>query len=57
MSALVQTVGPDRPLTEAARLMCHNHIHRLLVLDAQGRPTGVVTALDIVAALINAVEE
>lgn len=57
MSVLVQTVATEQPLTEAARLMCQNHIHRLVVLDDQGRPVGVLTALDVVAALINAVEE
>ena len=57
MSALVQTVNSERPLTEAARLMCQNHIHRLIALDDKGRPAGVLTSLDIVAALINAIEE
>lgn len=57
MSALVQTVRADQPLTAAARLMCQNHIHRLVALDDQGRAIGVLTALDIVAALINAIEE
>ena len=57
MSALVQSVASGQPLTEAARRMCQNHIHRLVVLDDQGRPTGVLTALDIVAELLNAVEE
>lgn|SRR5487761_152232 len=57
MSALVQTVRSDQSLTAAARLMCQNHIHRLVALDDQGRPAGVITSLDIVAALINAIEE
>lgn len=57
MSALVQSVANEQPLTGAARRMCQNHIHRLVVLDDQGRPSGVLTALDIVAALLSAVEE
>jgi predicted transcriptional regulator len=57
MSRLVQSIAVDRPLTEAARLMCQNHIHRLVVLDSEGRPVGMITALDIVSALINALEE
>ena len=57
MSALVQTVQTNQSLTDAARLMCQNHIHRLVALDEQGRPVGVITSLDIVAALINAIEE
>src|SRR5487761_1825334 len=32
MSALLQTVQIDRSLTAAARLMCENHIHRLVAL-------------------------
>jgi predicted transcriptional regulator len=57
MSALVQPVEASQPLTQAARLMCQNHIHRLVVLDREGQPTGMLTSLDIVAAVINAVEE
>ena len=57
MSALVQTVNTDQSVTHAARLMCQNHIHRLVALDDQGRPVGVITSLDLVAALINALEE
>ena len=57
VSALVQTVRAEQPLTTAARLMCQNHIHRLVALDDRGRPIGMLTALDIVAALINAIEE
>ena len=57
MSALVQTVRADQMLTDAARMMCQYHIHRLVALDDRGRPVGVLTALDIVAALIKAVEE
>lgn len=57
MSALAQTVRADQMLTEAARMMCQNHVHRLVILDAQRRPTGVLTALDIVAAVIGAIEE
>jgi CBS-domain-containing membrane protein len=57
MSALVQTVEAHQPLTEAARLMCQNHIHRIVVLDGEGHPAGMLTSLDIVAAVINAVEE
>lgn len=57
MSALLQTVGADQSLTGAARMMCDSHIHRLVVLDDKGHPTGMLTSLDIVAALINVTEE
>jgi CBS domain-containing protein len=31
--------------------MLDAHIHRVFILDAQGRPAGVVTATDILAAV------
>jgi len=37
--------------------MCDLHVHRLLVLDETGRLLGVVSSLDIAAAVINAIEE
>jgi CBS-domain-containing membrane protein len=37
--------------------MCDEHIHRLPVLDGSGRITGVITSLDIVAAMANAADE
>jgi CBS domain-containing membrane protein len=57
MSRGVQPIEGDAPLLSAARMMCAEHIHRLPVVDAQGRPTGVITSLDIVAALVGAIEE
>ncbi|MCE9553988.1 MAG: CBS domain-containing protein [Planctomycetes bacterium] len=57
MSPAVQTVRPTATLMEAARVMCTAHIHRLVVLDGQGRPVGIVSSLDLVAALVKAVEE
>lgn len=57
MSPLVQTVSPKATLLQAARVMCGEHIHRLLVLDDEGRPVGIVSALDLVAAMVAAVEE
>lgn len=57
MSPAVHSVNVNRPLMEAARLMCQHHVHRLMVLDGEGRPAGVLTSLDLVAALIAAIEE
>ena len=57
MTSNVYSIGASQPLMSAARLMCTNHIHRLPVLDDQRRPVGMVTALDIVAALVHAIEE
>jgi CBS domain-containing protein len=57
MSPTLQTVSTTDSLVDAARLMCRRHIHRLVVLDDQARPIGVVTSLDIVAAFVGAIEE
>lgn len=57
MGTAVQTVSAEATLLKAAQIMCAEHVHRLPVVDASGRPSGVITSLDIVAALFNAVEE
>lgn len=57
MSPAIQTIDARATLLEAARRMCAQHVHRLPVLDVQGRPLGMVTSLDLVAAIVNAVEE
>ncbi|MBX7168396.1 MAG: CBS domain-containing protein [Pirellulales bacterium] len=57
MSPAVQTIAPEASLLQAAREMCATHVHRLPVLDAGGRPLGMITSLDIVAALVNATDE
>ena len=57
MSPSVESVPETSPLLSAARTMCLCHVHRLPVLDDAFRPIGMVTALDIVAALVNAVDE
>jgi CBS domain-containing protein len=45
------TVQPDRPLTEAARLLHERKVHRLFVVDGQGTLLGVLTRGDVVRAL------
>jgi CBS-domain-containing membrane protein len=57
MTPVVQSIRAEASLLDAARLMCRGHIHRVPVLDRQSRPVGMITALDIVAALVNAIEE
>lgn len=57
MTPEVRSIAADETLLAAARLMCQEHIHRLPVLDAQSRVVGMLTSLDIVAALVQAVEE
>ncbi|MEK6236133.1 MAG: CBS domain-containing protein, partial [Planctomycetales bacterium] len=57
MSPAVQTVRMDVSVMQAARDMCAEHIHRLIVLDETGRVAGVATTLDFMAAVLNAVDE
>jgi CBS-domain-containing membrane protein len=57
MSPAVQAIRADATLIAAAREMCGAHLHRLIVLDEHARVAGVLTTLDVVAALVNAVEE
>lgn len=57
MSSDVRCVTANQSLLSAARLMQAEHIHRLPVLDDAGRLLGMITSLDIVAALVNAIDE
>jgi CBS domain-containing membrane protein len=56
MSHAVQSVAASESLLHAARTMCVEHIHHLPVLEGD-RPIGVISTMDIVAALVNAVDE
>jgi CBS-domain-containing membrane protein len=57
MSTAVQTVPAESTLVHASEVMCSEHIHRLFVLDKRGVPVGVVSTLDVVAALVKATKE
>lgn len=57
MTPGVRTVGADVPLVQAARSMVKDHVHRLIVLDQEGRPFGILTSLDLVSTLIGVAEE
>lgn len=57
MSPGVKIASPITSLVDVARVMCKYHLHRVMVLDHGERLVGVVSSLDIVAALIKAVEE
>lgn len=57
MTPEVRSIASEETLLAAARRMCAEHIHRLPVLDAQNQAVGMLTSLDIVAALVQAVEE
>lgn len=57
MTTAVQTIRGDAAVIDAARMMCNAHLHRLPVLDNIGRPIGVVSSLDLVSAMMNAMDE
>ncbi|BAZ05382.1 CBS domain-containing protein [Calothrix sp. NIES-3974] len=45
------TISPDKPLRDAARLMNEKNVHRLPVLDSEGKVIGILTRGDIVRAM------
>jgi CBS domain-containing protein len=51
MTADPATVRPTTPLAELAQMMVDAHIHRLIVVDADDRPVGIVSSTDILAAV------
>jgi CBS domain-containing membrane protein len=57
MSRSVQTVNGGAALVAAARMMCTAHLHHLPVVDEGGCPVGILSTLDVVAAMVNSVEE
>jgi CBS domain-containing protein len=57
MAPVMQSIAQRSSLLAAGQMMCGAHIHRLFVVDGDGRPVGVLTALDIVAATVQSIEE
>jgi CBS-domain-containing membrane protein len=49
MTADPVMVSAETPVTELARQMIDGHIHRLIVVDLQGKPIGIVSSTDILA--------
>lgn len=49
MSTPPVTIESTATLQEAARLMHEDRLHRLVAVDANGRPIGVISAMDFVA--------
>jgi CBS domain-containing membrane protein len=45
------TVPPGTSIADLARKMTDAHIHRIIVVDTQHRPIGVVSSTDILAAV------
>ncbi len=51
MTREVVTAAPLTPISELARLMVGGHIHRVVIVDAERRPVGLVSGTDILAAV------
>jgi CBS domain-containing protein len=57
MSAPAATIGPRRPLTQAANAMIDGGVNRLPVVDDDGKLIGIVTRADLVRAFVRSDEE
>jgi CBS domain-containing protein len=51
------TVLPTTPIGELARRMVDARIHRVLVAEEANQPCGIVTSIDVVAAVARAAEK
>ena len=52
MTELVVKIDLDASVVSAARALAEANVHHLVVVDAEGRAAGMISALDIVRALI-----
>jgi CBS domain-containing protein len=52
MSAPALTIGPRRPVTEAALVMIEEGVNRLPVIDDEERLIGIITRADLVRAFV-----
>jgi CBS domain-containing protein len=53
MTANPVTVPPEMPIGDLAQKMVDAHIHRVIVVDKDNRPLGIISSTDVVAALAN----
>lgn len=51
MTSTIVTVPPEASLAEVARAMLEAHVHRVIVVDQQGRPIGIITGSDVLAVV------
>jgi CBS domain-containing protein len=54
MTADPVTARPETPIGTLAQMMRDAHIHRIIVVDEQQRPVGVVSSTDVLAAVSEA---
>ena len=52
MTQAVQAIESHVPLSRAARIMCKEHIHHLVLLDNEQRPCGIISSLDILGIAV-----
>jgi len=57
MSPSVATVAENLSLVEVARTMCSGHWHRVPVVDDSGNLAGIISTMDVLAALVNTADE
>lgn len=57
MSSAVASVREDASLVEVARVMCAGHWHRVPVVNQAGALEGIISSMDLLAALVNASDE
>lgn len=51
MTSAAVTVAPTLRIGEVAQRMVDAHIHRVIVVDVEGHPKGIVSSTDILAAV------
>jgi IMP dehydrogenase len=56
MTTPALTIRATASIESAARLMLEHHIHRLVVIDEDETPIGVITPLDLLRALLDEAE-
>jgi CBS-domain-containing membrane protein len=57
MSPTVSGASPDQLLVEVARKMCVAHWHRVPVVSSDGQLVGIISTMDVLAALVNMFDE
>jgi CBS-domain-containing membrane protein len=53
MTSDVVTASPSTPIFRLARMMLDAHVHRVVIVNKQRTPIGLVSSTDILAALAN----
>jgi CBS domain-containing protein len=57
MSPTVSGASPDQLLVDVARKMCVAHWHRVPVVSSDGQLVGIISTMDVLAALVNMFDE